>query len=58
MDKVAEHDTKNLFMDVQAVLCTVITVLLAGGALNLYLDSAAKQTKGVRFLPGRAKLTG
>ena len=58
MDKVAERDTKNLFMDVQAVLCTVITVLLAGGVLNLYLDSAAKQTEGVRFLPGRAKLTG
>ena len=49
---------KNLFMAVQAVLCTVITVLLAGGALNLYLDSAAKQTEGVRFQPGRAKLTG
>ena len=37
MDKVAERDTKNLFMDVQAVLCTVIIALLAGGALSLYL---------------------
>lgn len=49
---------KNLFMAVQAILCMVIATLLAGGALNLYLDSAAKQTEGVRFLPGRAKLTG
>jgi len=40
---------KGLFMVVQAVLCTVITVLLAAGALSLYLDGAARQEEGDLF---------
>ena len=40
---------KNLFMIVQAVLCAVIAVLLAAGALSLYLDGAAKQAEGDLF---------
>ena len=38
-----------LFLIVQAVLCTVIAVLLAAGALSLYLDGAAKQAEGDLF---------
>ena len=33
---------RKLFMAAQAILCVVIAVLLAAGALNLYLDGAAK----------------
>ena len=40
---------KKLFMTVQAVLCAVIAALLAGGALSLYLDGAAKQAEGDLF---------
>ena len=40
---------KKLFMTVQAVLCAVIAVLLAAGALSLYLDGAAKQAEGDLF---------
>ena len=40
---------KKLFMAVQAVLCIVIAVLLAAGALSLYLDGAAKQAEGDLF---------
>ena len=35
-----------LFLIVQAVLCAVIAVLLAAGALSLCLDGAAKQAEG------------
>ena len=38
-----------LFLIVQAVLCAVIAVLLAAGALSLYLDGAAKQAEGDLF---------
>ena len=38
-----------LFLVVQAVLCAVIAVLLAAGALDLYLDGAAKQAEGDLF---------
>jgi energy-converting hydrogenase Eha subunit G len=38
-----------MFMIVQAVLCAVIAVLLAAGALSLYLDGAAKQAEGDLF---------
>ena len=38
-----------LFLAVQAVLCAVIAVLLAAGALSLYLDGAAKQAEGDLF---------
>ena len=38
-----------LFLIVQAVLCAVIAVLLAAGALSLYLDGAAKQAEGNLF---------
>ena len=38
-----------LFLIVQAMLCTVIAVLLAAGALCLYLDGAAKQAEGDLF---------
>jgi len=38
-----------LFLIVQAVLCAVIAVLLAAGALGLYLDGAAKQAEGDLF---------
>ena len=38
-----------LFLVVQAALCTVIAVLLAAGALSLYLDGAAKQAEGDLF---------
>ena len=38
-----------LFLVVQAVLCAVIAVLLAAGALSLYLDGAAKQAEGDLF---------
>ena len=40
---------KSLFLIVQAVLCAVIAVLLAAGALSLYLDGAAKQAEGDLF---------
>ena len=40
---------KSLFLIVQAVLCTVIAVLLAAGALSLYMDGAAKQAEGDLF---------
>ena len=40
---------KSLFMIIQAALCTVIAVLLAAGALRLYLDGAAKQAEGDLF---------
>ena len=40
---------KKLFMTVQAALCAVIAVLLAAGALSLYLDGAAKQAEGDLF---------
>ena len=40
---------EKLFMAVQAVLCSVIAVLLAEGALSLYLDGAAKQAEGDLF---------
>ena len=40
---------RKLFMTVQAVLCAVIAVLLAAGALSLYLDGAAKQAEGDLF---------
>ena len=38
-----------MFLIVQAVLCAVIAVLLAAGALSLYLDGAAKQAEGDLF---------
>ena len=38
-----------LFLVVQTVLCAVIAVLLAAGALSLYLDGAAKQAEGDLF---------
>ncbi|MER2056661.1 MAG: hypothetical protein ABTB30_15360, partial [Clostridia bacterium] len=38
-----------LFLIVQAVLCVVIAVLLAAGALSLYLDGAARQAEGDLF---------
>lgn len=38
-----------LFLIVQAVLCAVTAVLLAAGALSLYLDGAAKQAEGDLF---------
>ena len=40
---------EKLFMAAQAVLCAVIAVLLAAGALSLYLDGAAKQAEGDLF---------
>ena len=36
-------------MTVQAALCAVIAILLAAGALSLYLDGAAKQAEGDLF---------
>ena len=59
MEKVAEHDTKKLFMAVQAILCMVIAALLSGGALSLYLPRKrlSRLAKASVFLPGRAKLT-
>ena len=36
-------------MTAQAVLCAVTAVLLAAGALSLYLDGAAKQAEGDLF---------
>ncbi len=38
-----------LFLIIQAALCTVIAILLAAGALSLYLDGAAKQAEGDLF---------
>ena len=38
-----------LFLIVQSLLCAVIAVLLAAGALSLYLDGAAKQAEGDLF---------
>ncbi len=38
-----------LFLIIQAILCTVIAILLAAGALSLYLDGAAKQAEGDLF---------
>ena len=38
-----------VFLIVQSVLCAVIAVLLAAGALSLYLDGAAKQAEGDLF---------
>ena len=40
---------KELFLIAQAVLCTVIAVLLTAGAVCLYLDGAAKQAEGDLF---------
>ncbi len=40
---------KDLFMAAQTVLCSVIAVLLAAGALSLYFDGAAKQAEGDLF---------
>ena len=40
---------KQLFLITQAVLCTAIAVLLAAGAIGLYLDGAAKQAGGDLF---------
>ncbi len=40
---------RKLFMAVQAALCAAIAVLLAAGALSLYLDGAAKQAEGDLF---------
>ena len=48
-EKVAEMTREKLFMTVQAVLCILIAVLLAAGALSLYLDGAAKQAEGDLF---------
>ena len=38
-----------MFLIVQSLLCAVIAVLLAAGALSLYLDGAAKQAEGDLF---------
>ena len=40
---------KELFMIAQAALCALIAVLLAAGAVSLYLDGAAKQAEGDLF---------
>ncbi len=40
---------KGLFLTVQAALCAAIAVLLAGGAISLYMDGAAKQAQGDLF---------
>ena len=49
-DGRAERMTrKKLFMMIQAVLCAATAVLLAAGALSLYLDGAAKQAEGDLF---------
>ena len=49
MKKVNQMTRKDLFMAAQTVLCAVIAVLLAAGALSLYFDGAAKQAEGDLF---------